>query len=111
MRSRRFRKRIEVYEYSTVADGYGGNTISESLLATLWADIRSVNKKTDLSQYGISGKALVLDVTIRKQTTFNLSSVSHFIKYNSEAYTIASFPTNDNFDNRLINFFAVKQES
>ena len=111
MRSRRFRKRIEIYETTAVSDGVGGNTVTSALLGTSWADLRSVNKKTDLSQFGINNTQLAIEVTVRKRNDLAYNSINQFIVYGGENYNIVSFPTNTNFDNSLITFIAVKQQT
>ena len=111
MRSRRFTKRIEVHETTAVADGYGGNTVTSALLGTSWAELKSINKKTDLTSFGISNTQLAIEVTVRKRNDLAYNSINQFIVYGGENYDIVSFPTNQNFDNSLITFIAVKQQT
>ena len=81
------------------------------MLGTSWADLRSVNKKTDLSQFGINNTQLAIEVTVRKRNDLAYNSINQFIVYGGENYNIVSFPTNTNFDNSLITFIAVKQQT
>ena len=36
MRSRGFNKRIDIYETTTVSDGFGGSTVSDTLVTSSW---------------------------------------------------------------------------
>ena len=111
MTSRKFRKRINIYEISNVADGFGGNTVSQTLLGTSWADIRTLDRNTDLTQFGISSTQLAVEITVRKRSDLTYSSHSQYIEYKEEKYTIVSFPTDVNFDGAYIKFVAVKQQN
>ena len=110
MRSRRFRKVIQVWQNTAVSDSYGGSTITPTKISDTWADIRTVNKKVDLSDYGLNNSQLAVEVTVRKRSDFSYNSSNQFIIYNGQEYTIVGFPTNTNFDNSTITFLAVKEK-
>ncbi len=107
MSARRFNKRIEIYEISDVADGYGGNTVTSTLLATVWAFIRSV-KSINLEDYGLDATQLAVKITVRHRADIDYESGNHFIKYQGNEYTIISFPTDLDFDHKFITFLAVR---
>lgn len=47
MISRKYNKKISIYKTSTVTDGYGGNTISETLIGSFWAEIKQMSSFKD----------------------------------------------------------------
>lgn len=114
MRSRRFRKIIEIWQLSDVSDGFGGNTTSETRLTSTWADIRSLSANnrygSTSTDSGINHAQLGVMVTVRKRNDLTYNTLNQFIKYNDKKYTILSFPENKNFDNSTITFIAVKQD-
>ena len=115
MRSRRFRKRIEVWQLENVSDGFGGiKAANEMKLTTTWADIRSLSANSRYqsggTDFGINNTQLGVMITVRKRNDLTYNTMNQFIKYNNEKYTIISFPENKNFDNSTITFIAVKRD-
>ena len=106
--SRRFTKRISVHSYTAVSDGAGGNTTSESLTATVWAELKTMSTK-QLIDIGYTDATLAVKVTVRKPNTFDYKTPNMAIKYNSVAYTIVSATVNPDYNNRYITFTAVKK--
>jgi len=104
---RELRKQIEVWLITAVVDEYGDGNITSEKLYDMWADLRTL-KGRDITELGLDNKSLNIMVTVRKPDVFDFNAKKHFIKYKSEEYTIKSFPTNTNFDNRFIQFIAVK---
>lgn len=116
MSSRRFRKRIEIWQTKEpTSDGFGGFTASDELITTTWADLKSFsgNKpySKESSDFGITNSQLAIIVTVRKRNDFYYNSINQFIKYNGEKYTILSFPEDKNFDHAFITFIAVKEDT
>ena len=114
MRSRRFNKRIEVYQTGVISDGFGGNTSSETLITSSWAEIKSLNTNSRFGKtstdFGMNNTQLGVMVTVRLRNDITYNSINQFIKYAGEKYTIASFPENKNFDNSYITFIAIKED-
>ena len=109
MRARKFRKRIEIYQLTNVPDGFGGNTISESLLGESWCDITTVSG-VDVTEFGINNTQLVVEITTRKRSDLNYNTINQLIKYKGENYTIISFPTDQDYEGSFIRFLAVKEQ-
>lgn len=110
MSARRFRKRIEVWQTLEVADGYGGFTVSEQLITTTWADLKTIDSKKQNTDFGVNTNQLAVMCTVRKRNDFYYNTLNQFIKYAGNKYTIISFPENKNFDNSFITFIAVKED-
>lgn len=109
MRSRQFRKRIEVWQTSEVADGFGGYTVSDTFFGYTWANIKSINSNRDLTLFGVNNTQLAVEVTVRKRSDITYDGVSQYIKYGGKKYMIVSFPEDVNFDGSIIKFIAVKE--
>jgi SPP1 family predicted phage head-tail adaptor len=53
MLSRQYDKKIQIYRIETVADGYGGSTVSDVLIGSYWAEV-SQNSAFRDTQQGMS---------------------------------------------------------
>ena len=88
MRSRGFTKRISIYETTLVPDGFGGNTVTDALLVTTWANIKtfSINSKniTDLGVIDLNN-SIIIKTRKRSDLTYNIQT--QYIIYRNEKYT------------------------
>jgi len=111
MRSRAFNKRVEIWGTATVADTFGGNTVSESLLSTSWTKIETVKpNRGDLNtNIGILDASNSIIITLRKREDLNYNMTTMFIKYRGEKYIINSFPANIDFKDNLIKIVCTKE--
>ena len=105
MRSRKLNKRIDFYQTASVSDGYGGFTTSNTLLTTSWASLQTQTSEK-VSDLGLDYTKGNIAVTIREREDLSLSSKSNYFMYRGVKYTITSFPTNTNFTDGFITFFA-----
>ena len=110
MSARRFRKRIEIWQIKDVADGFGGFTVSEELITTTWADLKTIDARKNTTDFGINNSQLAVMCTVRKRNDFYYNTINQFIKYAGDKYTILSFPEDKNFDHSFITFIAVKED-
>ena len=106
MSSRGYNKRIEIYETTTVVDGFGGNTVSTTLLATTWAKISTFNvgRNGNATDYGLLGINDTLVIKTRKRNDITYNSQTQFIKYRGDKYIITTSPININFEDREVQF-------
>jgi SPP1 family predicted phage head-tail adaptor len=102
MRRVEFNKRIELYTVGPVADGYGGNTVSETLVGTYWAKVEPINQGTASTEYGLLDAANTVRFTVRKGD--DAISKEYFVKYRTKTYEIVSGPIELNFDNKFLQF-------
>ena len=54
MRSRKLSKRVEIWQTSNVSDGFGGNTIAETLITSSWAEVITLNNTNRSTDIGIT---------------------------------------------------------
>tara|TARA_R110002020_G_scaffold461761_2_gene680809 strand:- start:94 stop:483 length:390 start_codon:yes stop_codon:yes gene_type:complete len=109
MRARKYNKRIEVLQTSSVSDGYGGNITSDVLLSYSWCELittKTAYRSTDL------GLIDTLDTIIIKLRHRNDLSYNNglFFKYRGLRYTMQTEPINIGFEDREI-MITLKQES
>lgn len=91
MRSRRLTKRIEFYQVTETADGYGGYTVSDELIARSWAKIKTpTNAYTSqrMTDIGITDIQNTIIIHLRHRNDINYNGVNQFIKYNNKKYII-----------------------
>ena len=109
MRSRGFNKRISIYETTPVSDGFGGNTVTDALLVTTWANIKtfSINSRntTDLGVIDLNN-SIIVKTRKRNDLTYNIQT--QYIIYRDEKYTIVSYPVNVDFEDNTIQFIATR---
>lgn len=109
MRARGLNKRIEVYQTAGVSDGYGGSTVTPTLMTTTWAKLETLDS-AQVTALGLDYTKNSLLVTTRKREDFDFNSKTIYIKYNSVKYTITSFPTDENFRHAFITFIAQREK-
>ena len=109
MKSRNYTKRIEFYQTAAVADGYGGNTVSETLVATSWANIRTPKDSQRLIDLGVTDPTDVIIITTRHRNDIDYNAINQFIKYRSVDYVVKNAPTNMGFMDVEVEIIATRQ--
>lgn len=110
MSLRAYNKRIEIYETTTIVDGFGGNTVSTNLLAITWANISTFNvgRNGNATDYGLLDVNDSLIIKTRKRNDITYNSQTQFIKYRGDKYIITTSPINVNFEDREVQFIVKK---
>jgi len=57
MISRQYTRKIAIYKTTNVSDGYGGNTVSDVLIGSYWAEVKQNSSYKD----NAIGKSLLKD--------------------------------------------------
>ncbi len=122
MRSRQLRKKIEVWQTSSVPDGFGGNTVSTVMVSTQWANISTIQAgrvnnfekvvtgEFSSTGFGIIDESRTILVTVRKGIVdYDVDTM--FIKYRNKIYTINFAPININFIDNMIMFAATEEQT
>ena len=110
MRSRKLSKRIEIWQTSNVADGFGGNIVAETLITLSWAEIITLNDVNRSTDIGITSATNTIKVRLRKRNDIHYNSTNQFIKYRGSKYIIKNQPFNVGFRDDVIEIVAVKEE-
>jgi len=96
LKSREYSKRIKFYQTAAVADGYGGSTVSETLVATSWAKIETGNSRR-LTDLGITDPINTIIIKTRYRNDIDYNAVNQYILYRNIKYIVQNAPTNENF--------------
>lgn len=110
MRSRKLSKRVEIWQTSNVADGFGGNTIAETLITSSWAEITTLNNTNRSTDIGITSATNTIKIKLRKRNDITYNSINQYIKYRGYKYIIQNQPFNVGFKDEVIEILAVKEE-
>ena len=102
-----FNKRIDIYEVTQTSDGYGGYTVSETLVDTRWAKLEVLTPGSAIREYGLQDPSRSIQVTIRKND-LDISQ-DNFFKYRGKTYMLSSGPVELDFENKFLQF--VMQET
>ena len=96
MIARKYNRRIEIWDAGTlVADGYGGNTITSTLIAEVWANV-SQNSSFKDTTIGKSDVKKTYTFKVRNAVVFMINNLSNaYIIYNGKNYNITSVENPD----------------
>tara|TARA_R110001632_G_C11314456_1_gene414994 strand:- start:723 stop:1130 length:408 start_codon:yes stop_codon:yes gene_type:complete len=110
MRSRKLSKRIEIWQTSNVSDGFGGNTVAETLITSSWAEIVTLNDTNRSTDIGITSATNTIKVRLRKRNDITYNNINQYLKYRGFKYIIKNQPFNVGFRDDIIEILAVKEE-
>jgi head-tail adaptor len=110
MRSRKLSKRIEIWQTSNVSDGFGGNTVDETLITSSWAEIITLNDVNRSTDIGITSATNSIKVRLRKRKDITYNSINQYLKYRGFKYIIKNQPFNVGFRDDAIEIIAVKED-
>ena len=110
MKARKYNKRIQIYEITTVPDGYGGSTNGEVLLGESWCSIASSNSQR-LVDLGIIDPSNTIVVRLRWRNDLRYNAIDQFLKYNGVKYIIQNAPINIDFEKTEVEIIAVREDT
>jgi len=82
---RKYLDRVYVYRHTPTADGYGGNTLTETLLASSWAGVESLSA-FKLTQFGLDTSKQSIRVRMRYRSDVDYKSEGVFLKYKTKEW-------------------------
>ena len=110
----RLRHKIEVWQNTSVNDGFGGNTTTEEKITESWAIVETMGVNSRYSNIasseGVESASNGIVVTVRKRRDIVYNKVNQFIKFKGVSYQIQTNPVNIDFNNDYIVFVAVRDE-
>ena len=110
MRARKYNKKIEIWQTTPVSDGFGGNTITSTLLSNAWCKIitnpKNTNRQTDFGETETFDR---LAVQLRKNKNLVYNTQTMFFKYRGVDYNMVSEPVNIGFEDREIEIIIVRK--
>ena len=110
MRSRKLSKRVEVWQTSNVEDGFGGNTVSDTLITSSWAEIITLNDVNRSTDIGITSATNTIKIRLRKRNDITYNGINQYLKYRGFKYIIKNQPFNVGFRDDIIEIIATKEE-
>lgn len=104
MLSRQYSRKVNIYKTSSVADGYGGNTVTDVLIGSFWAEVKqnSAFKDNSLGKSDIKNTYL-FKIRANSILTPDLDNLK--IEYRSAFYVVNDIRYDDELF-RFINIIA-----
>lgn len=94
MIARKYTKAISIWKTTNVPDGYGGNTVADALVYSVWANV-DTKRAYRQNENGQNDNFVQTVFTIRNRYDIDLSVKDNFIKYNGMIYNIDSILNQD----------------
>lgn len=113
MRARKYNKKIKIFYTTKVSDGFGGFTIQDNFLKSIWCKIDTLgvnsrfnNANTD---YGTLDTANSLRLLFRNRNDLLFNSRSMYFVYRNYKYVIQNTPINLGFDDSEIEIIVTRE--
>ncbi len=109
MISRKYSKRVQIWETALTSDTYGGNEIDDALdtlLATSWAYIRTIRPEK-LTAMGITDYKHAIEVKLRYRYDLDYEQEGIYFKYDSNTYIFDTVLTID-YEKAEVTVIAIK---
>lgn len=106
MLSRKYNRKVDIYKTSISADGFGGNTVSDVLIGSFWAEIKQNFSSRDNS-VGMSSIKYTYSFKIRSNPNIypDLDKDNLSVKYRNKKYVINELTYDDELF-RFVNLIA-----
>lgn len=112
-RSRKYTKRVEIWETTNVSDTFGGITVSEALLTTSWANVKTASNNSRytkrLTDLGITDPTNAIIVTLRLRNDVLYNAITMYLKYAGVKYIIQNAPVNIDFVGHEVEIIATRE--
>lgn len=102
MISRQYTRKIEIYKTTNVSDGYGGNTVTDVLIGSYWAEVKQNRSFKD----NAVGKSLIKNnysFKIRSNDNITPDIDNLSIVYHGEKYVVNDL----RYDDELFRFINI----
>lgn len=115
MIARKYNKVVEIWQTENVPDGYGGNTINETLITKSWANITTASTNTGGSKradiLGITDPTNTIFIRLRLRNDITYNAINQFIMYRGFKYIIQNNPTQVDFMNTEVEIIATREST
>lgn len=103
MIAREYNKRIDIYQYEEVPDGFGGNTVQSEQLASSWAKLvestSSVQQRATVLGITDLYEPLIFRLRFRNDLPYNGRNLA--LSYNGNTYVIKSISDVNEFHREI----------
>tara|TARA_R110000772_G_scaffold49010_2_gene112048 strand:+ start:49 stop:462 length:414 start_codon:yes stop_codon:yes gene_type:complete len=90
MIARNYTRLVDFYKTQNVSDGFGGNTVSESLIGSYWAEVKNERSFNDTAQgTDVIKNTYVFQIRVNDFIEPHLNNLS--IIYNGQKYIVNNF--------------------
>jgi hypothetical protein len=90
MIARNYTRLVDFYRTNNVGDGFGGNTVSESLIGSYWSEVKNERSFNDTSQgTDVIKNTYVFQIRVNDFIEPHLNNLS--IIYNGQKYIVNNF--------------------
>lgn len=108
MIARKYTKAISIWKTTNVPDGYGGSTVTDALVYSVWANI-DTKRAYRQNENGQNDNFVQTVFTIRNRYDIDLSVKDNFIKYNGLIYNVDSI-LNMDLNNIDVEIYGTKRD-
>lgn len=110
--SRKYNKRIEVWQVQSTPDAYSGNYAdNDTKIADSWCYIETLNKYDLDVLNGVSDAFNTLKIKLRKRNDLTYSRETIYFKYRNVRYDILNEPINIGFDDSEIIIYLIRSDA
>jgi hypothetical protein len=109
MKAREYDKRIDIWEISTVPDGYGGSTVTSQMISSSWAKLQTDGLGRKAYNMGIIEFNDPLLFFVRGRNDLPYNGRTLYLMYKGSKYIIQGIKDTGN-RNVDIEIFCVKEE-
>ena len=92
--ARRYNKRIAVWEGTPDPNSFGGNTMTDAIVDTVWCEIRTLSIDK-LTFFGLDTDQTYIRIYLRKNSDIDYEADNIFFKYGGKTYTVNSVTETD----------------
>jgi hypothetical protein len=90
MIARNYTRLVDFYRTNNVGDGFGGNTVSESLIGSYWSEVKNARSFNDTAQGSdVIKNTYVFQIRVNDFIEPHLNNLS--IIYNGQKYIVNNF--------------------
>ena len=81
----RFKDRVEVWQKTSVSDGFGGNTVGETQLGSSWAKVNNIPREKYVD-YGLNTENQAIELHLRSRIDIDYFAQDIFFKHNGKSW-------------------------
>lgn len=114
MISRKYTKRLELWQTIEVADPISGYTTANEFVTKVWANVKTVansskyvSRSTDL---GITDPSNAIIITLRYRKDIQYNAINQFFVYRGVKYIIQNAPVSINLQGSDVEIYAIREK-
>lgn len=96
--ARKYNKKFEVYQTTTVLNDYGGGSDVETKLADVWCEIKTLSRYKLEEGTGVSDIYKYFELKTRKRTDFTFNPLNMYMLHAGVRYEIVNDPVDVDFN-------------